>query len=304
MTLLGLVLVALASPPAPWQGTKPPKAPDLYRRAVTRTLERVQRELSAGLEFEVDHSRWDDPWVVKTPHFEVRATGSYAETAEIARQLEFMHAEFVRVLGEGNASAPMPIWIFPNIAEYNRFGNDFGAEHSSLLGSFFSTEHPELPVVTYQNGNYTRLGMWVTHSATHLYLERAFGPGRPVWVDEGLASYFALYWDWSYGAQELERIERGPTFVPLERLVRDPIQAYSSRPDDRFTELGMLFNFLLNHCEATKNGATGDPATGTFQEFLRAAVRGQDVAETEFMQTFEEAAALLEGDFKDFDFSR
>jgi len=299
---LGLGLALLLPPQG---GARPAQAPDLYARVLLRGLDRAQAKVLAGLTFEVDHSRWEDPWVVTTAHYQVRTTGSYLQAHEVARDLEFLRGEFVKVLGEGRApSGPRPVFILPTIGDYNRFGNDHGAEHSSLLGSFYSDQHPEQPVVTYQNGNSTWLGMWITHSAVHQFLEQGFGPQRELWVSEGLASYFALYWDWRYGARELERIEKGPTYVSLEKLVRDPIQAYSRHPDDRFIELGMLFNFLLNHCEATKNGATGDPTTGPFQEFLRAAVRGQSVTDTEFFQTLEEASALLEQDFREFEFAQ
>ena len=37
---------------------------------------------------------------------------------------------------------------------------------------------------------------WVTHSALHQFVAGAF-PGRPIpdGLSEGLAAYFALYWD-------------------------------------------------------------------------------------------------------------
>jgi hypothetical protein len=300
---LPLLLLSLIAGPV--QGASAAKPPDLYRRAVARALERAQAELATGLRFDVDHSRWEDPWVVTTPHYEVRTTASYAQAAEVARSLEFMHGEIVKLLGEGRAPAgPRRVWILPSIGEYNRFGEQHGAEHSSMLGCFFAADHPEQPIVSYQNGNATLLGMWLTHGAVHQHLAQGFGPQRELWIEEGLASYFALFWDWSYGARELERIQGTRGFVPLARLVREPLQAYVGQAHERFIELGMLFHFLLNHCEATKNGAAGDPTTGPFQEFLRAAVRGQGVAETEFVQTFEEASELLEQDFKAFPFAK
>jgi hypothetical protein len=275
----------------------------LYKRVVTRATERAQAELRAALRLEVDHSAWEDPWIVTSAHYQVRTTHSYRQAAGISRELEYLHGEFIKLLGEGAPQTGLRhVWIFPTMGAYNTFGDQAGAEHSSLLGTFFTTQHPDQPVATYQNGNPTWLGMWITHGVVHQHLELTFGTQRLTWVDEGLASYFALFWDWGYGARELERIEKS-SFVPIERLVRDPIQAYAQRPDDRFIQLVMLFHFLLNSCEATKNGATGDPTTGPFQEFLRAAVRGQDVSESEFLQTFEEAADLLEEDFKSFVFA-
>ena len=302
MALARLLLVLL--PVLAVQGSRPAPPPDLYRRVVDKAVERVQGELVSAAKFEVDHSRFEDPWIVTTEHYEVKATVSYAQTKKLADGLEFVRGEMVKLLGPGrNQPARSKVWIFPTMGDYNRFGQGNGAEHSSLLGGFYSTQNAEHPVASYQNGNDFQVGMWITHGAVHQFLEESFGQQVEVWVDEGLASYFALFWDWSFGAHELARLQQTRRFVPLEHLVRDPIQAYAANPDDRFIELGMLFHYLLNFAEGARNGATGDPATGPFQEFLRAAVRGQDTSQLEFVQTFEEAAALLEEDFKKFDFS-
>lgn len=296
-----LTLLALLAPCLAGSGT----VTDPYQRVVARALERAQGELLAATSFIVDHSKWEDPWMVTTEHYQVRTTASYALASEIAVNLEFMHGEFVKLLGQGNAPpGKLPVWIFPTLAAYNAFGQENGAEHSSLLGSFYSSQHAEGPVVTYQIGNKTQLGMWITHSAVHQYLEHAFGDLAPVWVSEGLAGYFALFWDWAYGARELERIQKAKLFVPLERIVREPLQAYAGKPNERFTELGMLFQFLLHSCEATKDGSDAPDAGGTFREFLRAAVRGQETSTTEFAQSFADAHALLEEDFKAFAFPR
>jgi hypothetical protein len=275
-----------------------------YRRVIARALERTEADLLAAAKFDVDHSRWQDPWVVTTEHYEVRSTKSYTQARTIADSCEFLRGEFVKLLGEGRGGrqARQSIWVFPNISDYNRFGNANGAEHSSMLGSYYARDDAAQPVATYENGNPTLLGMWITHSAVHQFLEQSFGPQGEVWIDEGLASYFALFWDWSYGASELERLQKSRTFIPLARLVREPIQAYVAQAQEHFIELGMLFHFLLNSCEATRNGAGGDPSTGPFQEFLRAAVRGQDVSGSEFVKAFQEDAELLEADFRKFDF--
>ena len=294
-----LLALPLALPPGDGAADK------LYARAVQHAVERAQKELFAGVHFEVDHSVWDNPWVVTSAHYEVRTTHSYAQAAEISNGLELLYAEWTKLLGEGPAHAGLRrVWIFPGMADYNKFGTEAGAEHSSLTGCFFSDKHAEQPVATYQNGNPKLIAMWATHGAVHQYLLQRYGEQHLTWVDEGLAAYFALFWDWDFATHEFARIVRGPTYVPLERLVSEPIQAYKIKPEDRFIELGLLFRYLLNSCEATRNGAGGDPTTGPFQEFLRAAVRGQDVSETEFMQGFEEGAALLEEDFKSFDFSK
>jgi len=250
--LLGALLTLFAS--GPGAGTT-----DAYQHAVARALERAQGELVKTLDFEVDHSRWDDPWIVTTEHYEVRTTTSYAQTAELAHSLEFMRGEFIKLLGEDTRdSGKHKVWVFPTIGDYNQFGNQINAaEHSSMYGSFYAAQHAEHPVATYRNPNKTWLGMWVTHSAVHQFLEESFGTQAPVWVSEGLAGYFALYWDPSYGRSELKRYIDTKIYVPLERLVAEPLPAYAANPDERFIELGMMFEYLLKHCDETKNGKAG-----------------------------------------------
>jgi hypothetical protein len=289
--LAGLLTAAAQTAPA-----------DLYARVVQGARERAESALLATASLEVDHSRWEDPWIVRSARMEVRTTLNYAQGARIVKSLEFIHAEFEKLVGPTPPrDAPYRVWIFPNLGAYNQFGNDFGAEHSSLLGSFFSSQNPEQPVATYQTSNPTLLGMWITHGAVHQWLETSFSAQPPVWVSEGLASYYALYWDWAYGARELDRLEASPNWVPLTRLMNDPIAAYLERPEDRFVELGMLFHFLLDACEATRNAPDGTP--GTFQEFLRLAVRGQDTSQTDFVLSLEGALDLLEEEFKSHDFA-
>jgi len=298
VALAVLVLAALQAAPARLEGP--------YKRVVSRALERAEAKLLTSASFDVDHSRWEDPWVVQTEHYEVRSTKSYAQAHSIADSAEFMRGEYVKLLGEGRGgrAGRQAIWIYPSLAAYKIFGNQNGAEHSSFYGSYYASGDAALPVATYDDNNPTQLGIWVTHSAVHQFLEQGFGPQRETWVDEGLASYFALFWDWSYGASELERMQKARTFIPLQRLLREPIQTYGDHAHEHFIELGMLFHYLLNSCETTKNGAGGDPSTGPFLEYLRAAVRGQDTSSTEFAQTAGDELDLLEQDFKDFDFAK
>ena len=53
--------------------------------------------------------------------------------------------------------------------------------------------------------------MQITHSALHQFLAAAF-PGRtpPTWINEGLAAYFSIYWDYDWGLSEFERLRDTP----------------------------------------------------------------------------------------------
>jgi len=301
-----LALAPLVAPPfvSPVTATRAPLGPEgLYQRALTRALERSQADLLVSLNgLWQDHSKWESPWIASSEHYEVRTTDSYTLAAYMAGQLEYMRGEMVKLLGEGSGSNErLPIWILPNLGAFNTVGAQ-AAEHSSMYGSFYADQVAGGPVATYYVSNRTLLGMWVTHGAVHQFLERSFGVQPPTWVAEGLASYFALYWDWGYGAKELKSLGRNRTYVPIERLVRDGLPAYVNSADQRFIELGMLFHYLLNYCESTRIGAGGDPATGPFRDFLRLAVRGQDTERTEFAKILEEDASSIESDFKGFDF--
>ena len=296
MLLAALTLALL--PPLP-AGTG-----DAYRKVVAAALARAQADLAASLDFEIDHSRWEDPWIVTSAHYEVRTTVSFAQAHELAKNLEFLRSEFVELLGEGRRPAgPARVWVLPTLAEYNRFGNEHGAEHSSILGSFFAADHPEQPVVTFFDGNWTQLGMWVTHSALHQFVAREFARVPEPWIEEGLASYFALFWDWNYGASQLAELGRGRKLVPLTRLLSEPLQAYVGRSHERFMQLGMLFRWLLEDCEATKDEPSSEPPRGPFRDFLRAAVRGQREGQAELAEILAADADLLDEDFRAFDFA-
>src|SRR5262245_66637221 len=94
------------------QGPTAPKPASIYQRVVARAIERAEAGLLDAVRFDVDHSRWEDPWVVTTNHYEVRTTRSYAQARTIADSAEYMRGEFVKLLGEGRGgrTARQAIW--------------------------------------------------------------------------------------------------------------------------------------------------------------------------------------------------
>jgi hypothetical protein len=280
------------------------RAPDLYHRTLTRALERAQTELEGSLDLTVDHSRWEDPWKATSEHYEVRTTHSYALASEMARNLEFLRSEMVKLLGEDTRPpGKSAIWIFPSLNAYNTFGQPYDT-HSSFYGSFYAPEHPDRPVASYYTSNFTQLGMWVTHGAVHQFLDQSIGSRQlDAWIVEGLAGYFALHWDWAFGKHELANRVAQKRALPLERLVGDPIAAYNvETAEGRFLELGMLFHYLLSYCEGTRTGE-GENASGPFRDFLRNVVRGQDVSRWEFARSLDEDLLMIEDEFRSCDFA-
>ncbi len=277
-------------------------------RALARSLERAQVELEASL-FD-DHSSWDRAWEVSTASFRIRTAMNWYIGAELGRNLQAMLDHFRSVTQtQWRPPAPMRVFLYSTLQEYNQFGGDgiFGtvsAYHSSILGSFYGREHAEQPVAMYFDGNRTRVGMWATHSAFHQFADRAFTGARPLWFEEGLASYFSLfYWDQAYAASEFRRVVERGAFVPLAQLQSETIEQYVSDPHSRFVELGMLFAYLLHFREDTRTetGPDGTVQSAPASDWLAAVLRGADVSNDPVQELLREGLDELEADLKAFE---
>ena len=288
-----LALTPLPGPPDP-----PPVA--RYRRVIERSLERRGNSLES-IDLWVDHSTWENAWEVESRHYSVRTTASRALAKNVADGLEAMFEHFGSILGSSyDPSTKVPVWIFPTLAEYNNFGDNHGAEHSSLLGAFWASGHPEQPIVCYYDPNQTLLLMWLTHAASHQYVQAAFGQTPPTFVDEGLASYFSLYWDLSYGGREHQRL-RDRSYTDLEDLINEGLGNYRPDSHSRFMQLGMLFNYLLHYREETALVDDGEQPEASFADYLRALVRGDSTNGLGF-EIYMELIDAVDADFRNFDF--
>lgn len=291
MSWQGITVAALAlagATPEPVEGS----AGDVYRKAMDSALDRAQRRLENSVDLYQDHSSWENAWRVESAHYRVRTTHSWFLGSDLAQGLEAMLGHFQSVLGTTHApSEPWAVHVFPTLPEYNQYGTEHGADHSSFYGSFFSGLDPERAVATYYDSNATLLRMWVTHSALHQYMDSAFNREAPTWLEEGLASYFALYWDAGYGVSELTRIKRLGRFVPLRQLLRENIGQYTSDPHTRFIELGMLMTYLLHYRTDLR-----------FGEYLQLRMVADDFALHPAHEWLTEDVGRLEAEFSAFEF--
>ena len=276
---------------------------ELYHRAIGRAIEQARGELIASRDLYVDHSTWADPWVVESEHYSVRTTASRYLAAKIANDLEYMLGQFQQLLGTDYAPRRRyPIWILPTLGDYNNLGGS-ADEHSSFYGSFLATDQPGSPVATYVIENETLLGMWITHTALHQYVRDAFNTTLPTWISEGLASYFALFWDMNWGAAELSRLIAERRYVRLSHLTRAPISSYLQDGETRLHVLGMFFNYLLHHHPDTRQLPEGEPPLpASFADYLRRVVRGQSVRDTGFAALVSRNLDQIEAEFRGYDF--
>lgn len=275
--------------------------------ALDRALERAQRRLEDEIVLWEDHSRWENPWVVRGAHHVVHTTDGHALGKRIAEGQATMLGHFQRVLGSDHVpTQPFTVHVHPTQAAYNAFGEANGDEHSSFYGSFFAAGLPGSPVVTYREANETLLQMFVTHSALHQFVAAAFpgaAPALPTWVAEGLASCFALYWDTAYGAAELRRLVAEGRFLPLAQLMREGTSQYLADPHTRLIELGMLFLHLLHYREDTRLAGEGEePPAASCADWLQRLHRGEDVSGHPFQALLASDLDLIEAELMDAEF--
>lgn len=278
-----------------------------YERVLDAALQRAQQRLQAETVIWQDHSTWANAWVVRSQNFEVRTTHSRKLGVQLTGGLEVMLERFQDLLGTSySPRRPMRVDVLPRLADYNTFGETFGAEHSSFYGSFHAAGQAEDQVATYYTPNHTLLSMWVTHSVLHKYVSEAFPGSRPTWVDEGLASYFAFHWDSAYGVSEIDRIRAGrggAAYIPLDQLLSAPLGSYTSNPGTRLSELGMLFTYLLHHREDTLTRVEdGVVERAPFRDYLRAMFGGGRPERHELHGLFTVDLPMLESDFRSFEF--
>jgi hypothetical protein len=247
-----------------------------YVRALDGALEQVREQVGTSIDIWEDHSTWETAWVVESDYFSVRTTLGYGFGMEVARGLETMLEHFQSTLGtEFAPETPLPVFVLPDLAAYNTFGDEFGTEHSSFAGSFYADAHPERVVAAAHADNLTWLRMQITHSVVHQFLAAAYPDETiPTWIDEGLAAYFSLFWDYNWGLQEWARIRAEK--VPLPRLLGDALPQYTRDAHDRFIQLGMLFHYLILFREDTRTTLPNEEEQrGPFRDYLVGLIRGE-----------------------------
>lgn len=288
------------------QDASPPRTPrpSLYEKALRRALEAAQQRALRDVDVHEDHSTWENAWEAKSDHFVVRTTRSYGEGMQLALGLETMLKTMQETLGIDAAPAqPIRVFVLPDRDAYNQFGNQYGAEHSSFYGSFFADQAPERPVAVAWVDNAPWLRMQVTHSVVHAYLAQVWPNDRPTWIDEGLAAYFSLYWDWNWGTAEFERLKQEKQLVPMRALLRDGIAGYTQNTHARLMQLAMLFDYLLRCREDTRTAGPDERGRASpFRDYLQALRTGKEPPAA--VERLLDDPAQLERDLLAFDFTR
>ena len=268
---------------------------DLQRSAVQSVLDAAQRRIEDRSDIWEDHSRWENAWEVETDDVLVKTTKSYGFAKTVATGQQSMIEWFRRILGDGaGLGGKLVVHVWPDRTSYNAAGEEFGADHSSFYGSFLATR-PEGPVVESvwdpvpewdQAANVTLCQMQITHSLLHGYVARCYPSSvLPTWAVEGLAEYFAFYWNKPWAMRRLQALRDGGSRIGVrDLLVESESDFNDSRAQARMLTLGMLFLWLMEHRDGSKLEplVEGEDASGPFRDFLVTGLRGRDMEEHPF----------------------
>lgn len=308
VALLGVPAIAVIPRFAPAPERPSPRAERAFDRVMRRALAAAQAELQAEVVLGEERTSWENAWVARSAHYEVRTLESYGLAKKLADALEQMLPIFQQVLATQWAPAePLKVWVFPSIEDYNRFGEDHGEHHSSFYGSFYAAGHPERPVATYFCGDNWRLRQWITHAAAHQFVARAFPAARlPLVQEEALAAYFALYWDFPGSIERFDYLRTSGRFIPLANLLQTTVEGFADRPDDRLLELGVVMSYLLNLRDdtRTKYDEQGREVEAPFAAYLRTGLAGGNVLDLPVHQLLTADLAYLQDELFEFEFPR
>jgi hypothetical protein len=165
---------------------------------------------------------------------------------------------------------PLRVFIFPDIGGYNDYGQQGGAgPESSKHGGYFNQNDPQLPVVTYFYPFDYFVNKWLTQGALHQYVQACYPAGYaalPSWISYGLASYFEIFIDWEGSKAAFENLRRTGQLLALRNLLDARIDNYEDR---HFTQLGMLFYYLIHVREGTRTEVSEDgTVVAPFRDYL------------------------------------
>ncbi len=299
-THIALGLLVLSS----WAFAQEPEA-EAPKKEATPTQEATPAAAQDASHVESQPADWSLAKEGKTQHYLVYSLKDEATAKSVANSLESLYGKYKQLLKpDFESKDPFSVLIFPDLTNYNAFGEEFGGAASSTYAAYCPEDHPEQPVALLHNDNNTYLRMYAAHGATKQFLRKAF-PGRvpPSWIEDGLASMFEVTLAYNWSANILKYMTENDQFIPLEQLLRAGNTDFSRQ---RISELGLLFYYLVYISEDTK--AYIDPITNKqkqpFVEYIQKVLAGEDVSQLDVhkLLTTPERIKQLEEEFKTYKF--
>lgn len=257
----------------------------------------------------------DDPWIVRTEHYEVRASRDRQLAAWVARSLEVQLAAMQRFLDTDRApDEPFRVTVFPDLASYNALGEDYDAR-SSITGAFYANNGRDGFVATYESDNYNVMLENLVYGAFLQYADH-LAPGRGVApaLDQAMASFFAAHANPELARFRFEQFvairDKAEGAAPwtsvgamllmgLDGFAASDGAASFSLGRARRTQLAQLVTFLTQHHPDTSGDGDGP---GTFQDYIAKTYTGESTSEHPFLTEFltPQKLLVLDGALREF----
>jgi len=241
----------------------------------------------------------DDPWVVRTEHYEVHASRDRQLAAWVARSLEVQLAAMQRFLDTDRApDERFRVTVFPDLAAYNALGEDYDAR-SSIAGAFYANSPPHDFVATYESDNYNVMLENLVYGAFLQYAD-SLAPGRGVAtaLDQAMASFFAANANPELARFRFEQFvairdeaDGAAPWTSVGALLLMGLDGFASNEGAagatlgraRRTQLAQLVTFLTQHHPDTSGDGDGP---GMFQDYVAKTYTGQNATEHPFLTSF------------------
>lgn len=267
----------LPSEPAPGIQMDAPERESMDR-AFAHALS-LARSKADGLDFSVDHSSWEDPWVVQSDHYELRTTASRAYGVRMVNTLEGMLPIYQELFDTDKLpQRRVPVLIHPTQEAYSQYGDDHSDERSSIWGGYFDPNNPGGAIATVFDKSDSLQRMYLVRSSCQEFIHSAFGSQNlPVSLTQGLGAYAETFWVWDFLLSRFEQLRDAGQLIPLGELLTANRDAYVDRVELFNVQLAVTITYLRMFREDTRSELNGLKLVeaGSFDEYVRKAVRGE-----------------------------
>lgn len=130
--------------------------------------------------------------VYRSAHYRIHTTLSREEAVPYGRHVDALYEQYVkrfRGIG-GQRVEPMPLYLFANESQYDRFLIEHDINATNSGGMFFETNRLRGLATWAHRDNRAKTFEVLQHEGFHQFAHHAFGGRLPVWLNEGLAQYF------------------------------------------------------------------------------------------------------------------
>ncbi|MEM8713721.1 MAG: hypothetical protein AAGG01_22495 [Planctomycetota bacterium] len=302
-TILAAILVQPSSEPVPALQAAGSSAEATLERAWERGFAKA-RANSTDIGPKVDHSTFENPWIVRTKNYEVRMAGSRSRAAGLAEAAESMLKLYEGLAGQARKGRdPLRIDVMPTNDLYRQYGDDHSDTRSSIFGGFFDPNNPGGAAAIEADRNAVLTRMYVTHATAQQFLYEVSG-GRDLQaaLTQGFGAYMQSFWDYSYFVNQFEANRDAGRLLDLGELLSTPIDGFGDRAMIRLNQLAMTFVYLRvikPETRSTMNGNTLVEA-GPFDEYVRKAIKGESLAGDLVFKLLSEDTAALQKEILEF----